>query len=203
MFYYNELKTPPANALKEIQAGRIKGKSDINPQWRYEQMTESFGVCGIGWKFRKTKTEFINGAGEEIAVFVDIELFVKIDNEWSEAIPGSGGDVFVVNEKNGLRTNDEAVKMATTDALGTAMKMLGLAADVYRGFSDSKYQNDNRQSQPSQSQSNNDDKPWLNEKQFEQAKQRILNGESDVIQKLDDAFKMKKVYRAELNSLIK
>jgi hypothetical protein len=40
--------------------------------------------------------------------------------------------------------NDEAMKMAITDALGTAMKMLGMAGDVYRGFvnggtSDSKY----------------------------------------------------------------
>jgi len=133
MEIYKKLSTPPADALKKIEAGRLRGKSDINPQWRYEVMTETFGICGIGWKYEILNREFIPGANDEIAVFVDINLYVKVDGNWSEPIPANGGSMFVAKEKNGMFVSDEAVKMSITDALGTAMKMLGVAADVYRG----------------------------------------------------------------------
>lgn len=155
---YEQLATPPADALKQIQGGRLKGMTDINPQWRYEAMTSVFGICGIGWKYEVVNREFVPGANSEVSVFVDINLFVKIDEKWSEAIPGGGGSMYVAKERNGMFTSDEAVKMATTDALSTAMKMLGVAADIYRGRdgkktiqSQSKYEKQNTQStQPTQ-----------------------------------------------------
>lgn len=57
--------------------------------------------------------------------------------------------------------------------------------------------------QAPQQQNQNDDKPWMNEKQFESAKQRIANGEFDLLPKLLSEFKMKKVYREELENLTK
>ena len=47
---YNKVRTVPQEAQKEIQAGRLKGKTDINPMWRIKTLTEQFGVCGFGWK---------------------------------------------------------------------------------------------------------------------------------------------------------
>ena len=65
---------------------------------------------------------------------------MRHDGEWSDAIPGSGGSMFIEKESNGPHTSDEAIKMATTDALSVACKMLGFASDVYAGFWDgSKY----------------------------------------------------------------
>lgn len=136
MEIYNKLKTPPATALKTIADGRLKGKSDINPQWRYEVMTEVFGMCGFGWKYVVTNKRFETGSEGQVAVFVDVELYVKQDKQWSDPIPGNGGSMFVTNERRGPYTSDEAVKMATTDALSVAMKMLGVGADVYRGVTD-------------------------------------------------------------------
>lgn len=77
-------------------------------------------------------------------VFVMISFYYKDGDKWSEPIPAYGGDYLVKKDKNGIHGNDEAMKMAVTDALGTAMKMIGVAADVYRGLiangaSDSKY----------------------------------------------------------------
>lgn len=46
-----------------------------------------------------------------------------------------------------------------------------------------------------------DGKPWLTEKQFKDAKERIGAGERDLFDKLIIAFKMKKEYRAELEQL--
>ena len=40
---------PPQEALKTIEFGRLKGKSDINPQWRIEALTETYGLYGVGW----------------------------------------------------------------------------------------------------------------------------------------------------------
>lgn len=75
----------------------------------------------------------------EIAAFVDIDLFVKYNGEWSEAIPGTGGSSFVANEKNGLYVSDECFKMALTDAISVACKALGIAADVYWNEDNTKY----------------------------------------------------------------
>ena len=138
--YYDKLKKVPQTALKTIQAGRLKGKLDINPQWKYERMTEVFGPCGIGWKYIPVSDKQVACADGQILLFTEIALYVKDGDKWSEAIPGFGGDFIVKKESNGLYYNDEAYKMANTDALGNAMKMIGVAADVFRGLAnDSKY----------------------------------------------------------------
>ena len=137
---WDSLKRPPADALKTIKAGRLKGKSDINPQWRYEVMTEAFGVCGVGWKFEIVDHWIDEGSYEQKVQNVKVLLCVLYEKTWSEPIPGVGGSMLIAKESGGLHTNDEAMKMAVTDALSTAMKMLGVASDIYRGaFDGSKY----------------------------------------------------------------
>lgn len=144
MDLYEQLQTPPNDALKPITYGALKGKSDINPQWRYEALTAALGPCGCGWRFEIADTKTQSVSTGETMVFVLVNLYIKHGDEWSAPIPGWGGDYLVKKDKNGIHGNDEAFKMATTDALGTAAKMIGLAADVYRGLigngaSDSKY----------------------------------------------------------------
>ena len=146
MEIYEQLQTPPNDALKPIGFGNLKGKSDINPQWRYEALTRAFGMCGVGWKFEAVDHFTQELPSGELMVFVKVNLYVfdKDSKQWSEPIVGWGGDYLIKKDKNGIHGNDEAMKMATTDALGTAAKMLGVAADVYRGIvqngvSDSKY----------------------------------------------------------------
>ena len=131
MELWNKLKQPPPTALKKITGGRLNGKSDINPQWRYEVMTENFGVCGVGWKFTVDKKWLEPASENQVIAFADITLYTKSNDVWSEGIPGNGGSMLIEKEKAGLHSSDEAYKMAITDALGTAMKMLGVAADIY------------------------------------------------------------------------
>lgn len=136
---YNQVRTVPDEAQKKITGGRLNGMTDIKPMWRIQKLTELFGICGIGWKTVIKNKEIIEGAKEEKIAIVDIELFVKVNGEWSEAIEGTGGSSFIANEKNGLYTSDECFKMAYTDAISVACKSLGMGADVYWG--DSKYNN--------------------------------------------------------------
>lgn len=142
MTIYAKMAEPPKSALKTIQAGRLRGMSDINPQWRYKIMTEMFGICGIGWKFNIDKTWLENGCNGEVVANAQVSVYVRDPEtkEWSDAIVGVGGSMLITNEKSGLHTSDEAFKMAVTDAFSTSLKMLGVAAAIYEGRWDgSKY----------------------------------------------------------------
>lgn len=136
---YNAVREVPNEAKREIYAGRLKGKTDINPMWRIKKLTEIYGPCGIGWKYVITDKRMEQSPTNEIACFLDIDLFVKDNGQWSEAIPGTGGSMFVSQERNGLYTSDECYKMALTDAISVSCKALGFGADVYWDKDKTKY----------------------------------------------------------------
>lgn len=138
---YEQVRSVPTEAKKNIGGGRLKGMTDINPMWRIKKLTEVFGVCGIGWKY-----EIVNKwvetamAKDEITANVEIKLYIRDeDGEWSDPIPGIGGSMLVASEQNGLYVNDECYKMALTDAISVACKALGMGADVYWEKDTTKY----------------------------------------------------------------
>lgn len=139
MEIYNKVRAVPPAALKQITGGRLKGMSDINPMWRIEKLTEVFGMCGVGWYYEIAKQWLEQGANDEICAFCNIELYVKVDGEWSKPVTGTGGASFVAKEKNGYYNSDECFKMALTDAISVACKALGFGADVYFAKSETKY----------------------------------------------------------------
>ena len=149
---------PPEEALNTISFGKLKGKSDINPQWRIEALTEVFGLCGVGWYYEILAVDYqdVVETGERM-VYITIGIHVKQeDGTWSAPVIGIGGDFTIVRDKNGIHGNDEAFQMALTDALGKAAKCLGIANDIYRGKYDSKYGwRDEREKQRQQAMENN------------------------------------------------
>lgn len=136
---YDKARSVPANAQKPIKGGRLSGKTDINPMWRLKLLTELFGPCGIGWRYEIVDKRLEPAPTGEIAAFVDINLYVKQDGEWSQAIPGTGGNMFVAKEKNGPYVSDECFKMALTDAISVSCKALGVGADIYWESDTTKY----------------------------------------------------------------
>lgn len=143
MELYQMFRKCPPEAQKPITAGRLKGKTDINPMWRLKVLTETFGPCGIGWTLKIIRT-WIESSGidsDEKTANVEIELRYKYKDQWSEPIPGIGGSMFVEMESKGLHVEDECFKKAYTDAISVACKALGIAADIYFAKDpDSKYQ---------------------------------------------------------------
>ena len=126
---------PPKEALNTIQFGKLKGKSDINPQWRIEALTEVFGLCGVGWYYEIMAIDYqdVQATGERM-VYVTVGIHVKQeDGTWSAPVIGIGGDFTIIKDKNGIHGNDEAFQMALTDAIGKAAKCVGIANDIYRG----------------------------------------------------------------------
>lgn len=138
MTIYDACRSVPESAKKAITAGRLKGKTDINPMWRIKRLTEQFGPCGIGWYYKPVR-KWLETHGDEIAAFVDIELYVKIGGEWSMPIAGTGGSMFTARQKDGVYVSDECYKMASTDAISVACKQLGIGADVYWDADRTKY----------------------------------------------------------------
>ena len=138
MKIYEAIRKVPEEAKKAIGAGRLKGMTDINPMWRIKALTEQFGVCGIGWYFECTK-QWIEEVGEERVACVNINLYIKVDGEWSKPIFGTGGSKLSTVERSGVYVSDECYKMATTDAISVACKSLGMGADVYRDKDRTKY----------------------------------------------------------------
>lgn len=135
--FYNQFRAVPKDAQKTIQAGKLKGFTDINPMWRIKTLTETFGCCGVGWFTSDVKFLVEERAGES-AVFCTLNLYVKVNGEWSSPIFGVGGSK-LSGKGVGDGINDEAHKMAYTDALSIACKNLGMAADIYYANDRTKY----------------------------------------------------------------
>lgn len=132
MRIYDAVRAVPEEAKRAITAGRLKGKTDINPMWRIKALTELFGPCGYGWGYTIDRLWIEEGAKGEKCAFAMISLWYKReDGTRSEPVIGIGGNMLVANEKNGLYTSDECYKMALTDAISVACKALGFGADVY------------------------------------------------------------------------
>lgn len=135
-------KTDPAHTKGFKRAGGFGGTA-IKPIYTTQKMTETFGPAGQGWGMGKPDFQVVAGSEGQIAVYCTVELW------WDEtpgevgttrSVYGVGGDMVVVKQSSGLRTDDEAFKKAFTDAVGNAMKHLGMSADVHMGlFDDSKY----------------------------------------------------------------
>lgn len=128
---YDRLRTVPKEAQKPFNNGRFSG-TDINPMWRIKRMTEVFGPCGIGWYYEVVRRSLEKSSDQTISAFIGINLYIKVDGEWSKPIYGEGGNNFCTTNKYGnITTSDEAYKMALTDALSNATKQLGLGADIW------------------------------------------------------------------------
>ena len=132
MEIWNSLNRPPPSALKKIGFGPLKGKSDISPQWRMQAMTDRFGPVGVGWTYTIEKLWTEPAAEGQIFAFAQVFIRFRYDADdkthLSDPIPGVGGKLLLRKTKNGMESNDEALKMAVTDAMGVAMKSLGVAA---------------------------------------------------------------------------
>ena len=134
---YEASRAVPEEAQKQFNNGTFSG-TDINPMWRIKKLTELFGPCGIGWYY-EVISERAEEHGDMTMAIVDINLYIKVDGEWSKPIYGTGGNSLKKQTSKGVKTSDEGYKMALTDALSVAAKALGIGADIYFSKDKTKY----------------------------------------------------------------
>ena len=173
---YEQVRSVPAEAKKNIGGGRLKGMTDINPMWRIKKLTEVFGVCGIGWKYeiveKWIETTMVKN---EITANVIISVYIRDEEgKWSDPIPGIGGSMLVASEQKGLYVNDECYKMALTDAISVACKALGMGADVYWEKDTTKY-NDTKKDNFNSRNTNSGKELTYREKVIISAKERGIS----------------------------
>lgn len=137
---WDKVHKPDPTSLKTIGGGRLKGMTDINPQWRLQAATEVFGPCGIGWWYTIKELWTVPGSDGQVMAFARVDVFYRDGESTSQPVEGIGGSMMISKEKDYLYTNDECYKMAVTDALSVAFKALGFGAEIYAGRWDgSKY----------------------------------------------------------------
>ena len=208
MSYYEMGRTVPKEAQKSFSTGRFSG-TDINPMWRIKKLTEMFGPAGIGW-YTEILAERYEEHADAVIAIVNLNLYIKVDGEWSKPIYGTGGNVIIRNE--GATVSDEGYKMAYTDALSVACKALGIGADVYFEKDKTKYTAEEPQ-KPAKSETKAQGKGKITPKQIEAISARYkgnmmarlltANGlekledmtiekASDLIQKIKEADEAKK-----------
>ena len=153
--FYSKFMKTPQDAQRSFNNGRFSG-TDINPMFRIKILTEVFGPSGFGWWTQNVQYKFVEadvtskskdgGMTKETSVFCELELIVKDPEtgEVSQPIYGIGGNTFIVQDKYGaLRSSDEAMKMAYTDALSIACKSLGIGHDIWYSNDRTKYTSNN------------------------------------------------------------
>lgn len=140
LYYYQKFAPVPESAKKPIKGGKLNGKTDINPMWRIKTLTETFGPVGFGW-YTEITEQWVERDAHESAAWVKINLYIKDPDtgEWSKPIQGIGGSKQYGSGIGDGLINDEAFKMAETDAISVACKKLGMGASVYWDKDGTKY----------------------------------------------------------------
>ena len=150
---WDKVHKPDPTSLKTIGGGRLKGMTDINPQWRLQAATDVFGPCGIGWWYTIKELWTAPGSDGQVMAFARVDVYYRDGDVISSPVEGIGGSMMITNESKKEQqadgatkyvpyqyTNDECYKMAVTDALSVAFKALGFGAEIYAGRWDgSKY----------------------------------------------------------------
>lgn len=131
--------TDPDHTKKFQRAGGFSGTA-VKPIYTELKMTEEFGPCGVGWGINEPSFITVPTA-DEVLVYCTVSIWYEQDGKRSAPVFGVGGDLAVKKFNSGkVAADDEAFKKAFTDAIGNAMKHIGMSADVHMGqHDDSKY----------------------------------------------------------------
>lgn len=122
-------KTDPGNT-KAFNKG-YKGTA-IKPISLIHKATEQWGPMGDRWGAEEAEREVIGNL-----VFIKVRVWYPGVTTNRAVVEHWGGDVIMRADG---KPNDEAFKMAFTDAIGKCLVQLGFSADVHMGkFDDSKY----------------------------------------------------------------
>jgi hypothetical protein len=135
--FWNQLKRTDPRATKPFaRPGGFRG-TQIDPTWRIQMMTETFGPVGQGWGY-----EQLDWTVAERMVFICVRVWYRDPASGDQCWTGpQWGGSEMIRKRAGLEApDDECFKMSMTDALGKCLLQIGVAADVHLGqFDDSKY----------------------------------------------------------------
>ena len=144
MAYWNRICKSDPKSLKPVSFGARKFTS-IDPQYQIKKMTETFGPVGKGWGY-EVEYDYPT-AGTTVVVIAKVTIWwTATIYDWANKFSyGPVGGSRTLMSDGMKRPNEEAAKMAMTDALTKALSHLGCDADIFLGKQDgSKYVADDK-----------------------------------------------------------
>ena len=160
-----------------MKAINIKGK----PYVMVHERVKEFLSAKHGWRF---VTDIVTINADECCMVCKV-----YDADDRLMATGHGYE----RADNGNINRTSHVENCETSAVGRALGFIGIGIDASIASAEEVM---------NAIQQQEDERPWLKDKQFVQACQRIENGEIDLYEKLDKEFKMKTTYREQLIALV-
>ena len=147
-------ETDPNYTRHFKRSGGFQGTT-VNPTHLVQKATKLWGPVGDKWGYNIVEEEIMEGAahyngdgtkiGTDLIHKILLEVWYINEEGARCALHHFGQTAFVMKNKYGLFTDEEAPKKSLTDALGKCLSMLGFSADIFLGmYDDSKYVNDVR-----------------------------------------------------------
>ncbi len=125
-------------------------------------------------------------------------IFTEVVTEYV-LLHESGESINVSSYGHGIDNQDKGAGKASTYALKYLLLYMFLVPTGKIDDADA-HHSDTIETPAKPKEENTDARPWLSEKAFNQALERIKAGEVDVFEKTANAFKMKKEYREQLKT---
>lgn len=154
---WDSLEKTDRRYTKPFNRGGFKGDA-INGAYILKRLTETFGPCGIGWRFVVDHEDYVSGhvlkegaSAEAVTRTVvhvvrgHLEYIAparagEIDPPWYKTGEQYGQTTMVGENKNGIYTDEEAPKKSVTDCIAKCACLLGIGADIHLGqFDDNKW----------------------------------------------------------------
>ncbi|UKA23357.1 hypothetical protein IHC92_20615 [Photobacterium damselae subsp. damselae] len=186
------------------------GRTSISTQYRIQKCTEMFGPVGIGWGYTVLREWIVDGSPiirdgqfiEENGKFLreevhkcEIEFWYKHNGEVAKLTQYGDTKKLYLTQNGYFYHDPECEKKSLSDALGKAMSMIGISADVYLG----EFDNDKI------SQINNSAKMASKEvKAIDRAKEateQVLESVKGFIEEMDNAANLSEINILKQKSL--
>jgi len=137
--FWNSVKKTDPRRVKAITGKQYKGNSP-QPYYLVERMTETFGMCGIGWGLNIINERMERLTATDVLHIAVIEVWYMLD--------GARGSITQIGQTKAcyetstgkMMVDEDAPKKSVTDAMTKCMSYLGFAGDIFSGqWDDSKY----------------------------------------------------------------
>lgn len=142
MEFWNKVKKTDPSRVKPITGKQYKGNSP-QPYYLVERMTESFGMCGLGWGLNIINERMERLTDNDVLHIALIELWYVQDGKRGAIQQVGQTKACYKTNAGGMMVDEDAPKKSVTDAMTKCMSYLGFAGDIFSGmWDDSKYVNE-------------------------------------------------------------
>jgi hypothetical protein len=139
MQFWESVKKTDPKRVKAITGKQYKGSSP-QPYYLVERMTETFGMCGIGWGLNIINERMERLTDTDVLHIAVIEIWYVQGDKTGRITQIGQTKACYKTQAGAMNVDEDAPKKSVTDAMTKCMSYLGFAGDIFSGqWDDSKY----------------------------------------------------------------